>query len=850
MFIFGSVYRVGTARVVARSVYTNTAPTGAFRGVSGTYLVFALERHMDHIANELGEDRREYRLRSLMDDGDEMLNGQVLDDASILRTAFDELEDRAPWAELGNGKHRGVGMAAAVWLTNPSPAQATVKLNEDGTLGVVTAATDNGSGAVTMGVRQIAAEGLGLPADHVIVTMPDTDTAGYDAGSQGSRTTHVVGRAVFDATAEVKQHVLKVAATMLEAAVEDLVVEHGTVHVAGDATSGVTLAEVATTATFTDGPIAATGSYKTPAPAFNPTCATGMLFPIWPTPTYHLHIAEVEIDPVTGRVTVLRYLVAQEVGKAINPDGVIGQIQGAVTQGLGYALWERLDIEGGRYVQRSLETYGLPLAVDVPDEPTAAGGPSQAEVADLAEFCRQNIVAHLQGATPSSYMPGGYDGNVHGLLLTLDISPPPTSETGTVETPVVEECGSLSIKPGMPLQSSLFNLMRAMGESLRRRREPLDVVGAAKVGLSVLFDPAMHGPAISSGGGHVVVEGVDLEGIDPRRRAVVVLQQAGWTWAFESELSIDQVLDKALADAHLSKGAAANVLSMEIVSTYPRASTGNVPDPQSARPPAVAGQFYPATPAELNAAVDALIADAGQHAREDWAGAMLPHAGWVYSGKLAADVLGRVELPENVIIFAPKHRPGGARWAVSPSTSWLLPGMRVEGDAELAKKLADGVDAFELDATAHRQEHSVEVQLPIIARMSPSTKVTAVVMHGGDWAELSACAEQLAAVIKDLPSRPLLLISSDMNHYAPDDETRRLDHLALAEIEARNPQALLEVVLENHISMCGVVPAVLVMETLRRLGHLQRSQLVGHTTSAEVSGDKSKVVGYAGVLFG
>ncbi len=370
MFIFGSVYRVGTARIVARSVYTNTAPTGAFRGVSGTYLVFALERHMDHIANELGEDRRDYRLRSLIDDGDEMLNGQVLDDASILRTAFDELEDRAPWAELGKGPNRGVGMAAAVWLTNPMPAQATVKLNEDGTLGVVTAATDNGSGAVTMGVRQIAAEGLGLPADHVVVTMPDTDTAGYDAGSQGSRTTHVVGRAVFDATAEVKQHVLKVAATMLEAAVEDLVVEHGTVHVAGDATSGVTLAEVATTATFTDGPIAATGSYKTPAPAFNPTCATGMLFPIWPTPTYHLHIAEVEIDPVTGRVSVLRYLVAQEVGRAINPDGVIGQIQGAVTQGLGYALWERLDIDGGRYVQRSLETYGLPLAVDVPDVET------------------------------------------------------------------------------------------------------------------------------------------------------------------------------------------------------------------------------------------------------------------------------------------------------------------------------------------------------------------------------------------------------------------------------------------------------------------------------------------------
>lgn len=381
MFIFGSVYRVGTARVIARAVYTNTAPTGAFRGVSGTYLVFALERHMDHIARELGVDRRDYRLGRLMRDGDAMLNGQVLDDASILAAAFDAVEARAPWATLGKGPNQGVGMAAAVWLTNPQPGQATVKLNEDGTLGVVTSATENGSGAVAMGVRQVAAEGLGLPADRVVVTMPDTDATGYDAGSQGSRTTHVVGRAVFDATAKVRELVVRTAAGMLEAAEEDLVVEGGRVFLAGDDSSFVTLADVATTATRSDGPIAVSGSYKTPAPAFNPTCATGMLFPIWPTPTYHVHVAEVEVDPVTGRVTVLRYLVAQEVGKAINPDGVIGQIQGGVTQGLGYALWERLDLDGGRYVQRSLETYGLPLAVDVPDievmllEHPAAAGP-------------------------------------------------------------------------------------------------------------------------------------------------------------------------------------------------------------------------------------------------------------------------------------------------------------------------------------------------------------------------------------------------------------------------------------------------------------------------------------------
>ncbi len=380
MFVFGSIYQAGKVRIRARSVYTNTAPTGAFRGVSGTYLVFALERHMDHLALTVGEDRREFRLRHLAADGDQMLNGQELADASILRQAFDELEQRAPWAQLGQGPNRGVGMAATVWLTNPMPAQATVKLNEDGTLGIVTSATENGSGAVAMGVRQIAAEGLGLDANQVVVTMPDTDATGFDAGSQGSRTTHVVGRAVFEATEEVRRQILSLAADLLEASPDDLEVAQGAVQVKGDPGSRVTLAELAGAATYGQGPIAASGSYVTPPPPHNPTCATGMLFPIWPTPTYHLHIAEVEVDPLTGLVEVTRYLVAQEVGTAINPAGVMGQIQGGVAQGLGYALWERLEIADGRYRQRSLETYGLPLAVDMPtveavllEHPAAAG---------------------------------------------------------------------------------------------------------------------------------------------------------------------------------------------------------------------------------------------------------------------------------------------------------------------------------------------------------------------------------------------------------------------------------------------------------------------------------------------
>jgi CO/xanthine dehydrogenase Mo-binding subunit len=134
-----------------------------------------------------------------------------------------------------------------------------------------------------------------------------------------------------------------------------------------DPQRSVTLGQVAGAAMFDGGPIISSGSYATPAPKHDPDAATGLLFATFPTPTYHVHVAEVEVDPVTGRVTVLRYLVAQEVGRAINPAGVMGQIQGGVTQGLGYALWETLQIgDDGRYRQRSLEAYKLPIALDVP----------------------------------------------------------------------------------------------------------------------------------------------------------------------------------------------------------------------------------------------------------------------------------------------------------------------------------------------------------------------------------------------------------------------------------------------------------------------------------------------------
>ena len=367
LFVAEGPYSVDRTRVVARALYTNTAPTGAFRGVSGAYLYFALERHTDNLANALGMDRRDFRIRNAIDAGHTMLNGQVLEDSGLLRSAFDAIDEVAPWETLGRGPNRGVGIAATVWLTNPMPGAVTLRLEPDGSLGVVTGAAEIGTGAVALGVRQVAAEELGIDPDLVVLTMPDTDAHAYDGGAQGSRTTHIVGRAVQHAAAGLRERIFGQAAKLLDSGADELEITDGRVRMVSDPQRSVTLGQIAGAAMFDGGPIISSGSYATPAPKHDPDAATGLLFSTFPTPTYHVHVAEVEVDPVTGRVTVLRDLVAQEVGRAINPAGVMGQIQGGVTQGLGYALWETLQIgDDGRYRQRSLEAYKLPIALDVP----------------------------------------------------------------------------------------------------------------------------------------------------------------------------------------------------------------------------------------------------------------------------------------------------------------------------------------------------------------------------------------------------------------------------------------------------------------------------------------------------
>jgi CO/xanthine dehydrogenase Mo-binding subunit len=366
MLIIGGAYRVGAVRYRGHAVYTNTPPTGSFRGVCGPYMVFATERHLDHIAAEIGADRRALRMRNAHRPGDRLPNGQVLHDTAFAE-AFERVEEVAPWAELSAPRpYHGVGIAAVTWLTNPMAGSATLKLNEDGTIGFITAATDIGSGAVSTGLVQLVASELGVRPEDVIVHAPDTDAAPYDAGAQGSRTVYNVGNAVMRAAGDVRRQVFERAAELIEAAPEDLQLADGHVEVIGSPQHRLSLGEVAAAALATGGPIAATGSAVSAAAPVDEATMRGAYFRHFNAPTFHVHLAEVRVDPDTGRVDVLRYVVAQDVGRAINPSGIEGQIHGGVAQGIGYALYEDIHLADGHVLESDLESYRLPGPGDIP----------------------------------------------------------------------------------------------------------------------------------------------------------------------------------------------------------------------------------------------------------------------------------------------------------------------------------------------------------------------------------------------------------------------------------------------------------------------------------------------------
>lgn len=262
------------------------------------------------------------------------------------------------------------------------------------------------------------------------------------------------------------------------------------------------------------------------------------------------------------------------------------------------------------------------------------------------------------------------------------------------------------------------------------------------------------------------------------------------------------------------------------------------------REPAVAGYFYPVEEQALIRTVDSYLV-AGEQS-ETAVAVVSPHAGYIYSGATAGKTLAGVDVPDSVIILGPKHRRGGKPQAISAADSWRFPFGQVTVHRELSERIAEETYA-EFDDIPHLQEHSLEVQVPFLWRRNPSIRIVALALDFQPLSELAILGEGLAKAIRKSNESVLIVASSDMSHHIPEDEAARLDKMALAHVLKLDPEGLYRTVIQNDISMCGVVPVTVALFAALGLG-ATTAVLREYTSSAKVSGDRSQVVGYAGVV--
>jgi CO/xanthine dehydrogenase Mo-binding subunit len=362
-------YRVPAASVDARVAYTNNPPTSAMRGFGAMQVVFGYESQMDRVARALGLSPLEIRRVNALRRGDALPVGQVME----THVALPELMDRA-WSALGEpatprAAHVKIGRGIAcnlqpygriVWLHDWS--SAWVGFEMDGSLVVRCGVPDVGGGQASS-LCQIAAEILGVRLERVSVHIADSALTPLAGTTTASRQLYMSGNAVLKASRELREQLLAAAARMLDADPAALEMADGAVR-ASDGRS-LPLAELLRGCARMGVPRSHLGVYH--APAGEPVDLEKGSGKIFPDYTFGCHAAEVEVDTQTGHVTVLKLAAAHDVGRAINPQSVEGQIQGGAVQGLGYALMEEVLLEDGINLTTSFASYLIPSAGDVPD---------------------------------------------------------------------------------------------------------------------------------------------------------------------------------------------------------------------------------------------------------------------------------------------------------------------------------------------------------------------------------------------------------------------------------------------------------------------------------------------------
>ena len=264
------------------------------------------------------------------------------------------------------------------------------------------------------------------------------------------------------------------------------------------------------------------------------------------------------------------------------------------------------------------------------------------------------------------------------------------------------------------------------------------------------------------------------------------------------------------------------------------------------RMPAVAGQFYPGTASGLSRTLLELTRE--EKERLPAIGVVSPHAGYVYSGAVAGELFSSIQVPGRAVIFCPNHTGIGEDAAIMSRGAWRMPWGDVPIDEELAARLETGCPLLREDASAHSREHSIEVQLPFLHRFRPDVRIVPVALGRLSLEECRELGENVADAIEGDSERPLLVASSDMSHYVPDAVARKKDRMAIDRMLALDPEGLYRIVRTERISMCGVMPATVVLFAARRLGATS-ARLIRYATSGDVSRDFEQVVGYAGLAF-
>lgn len=355
-------YRIANLDLDAKLVYTNKQVAGPVRAPGGPQATYAKELHVDQIARELHMDPLDLRLRNAWEDGDVSPTGQKLTSVSVKET-LRRAADAIGWgAQRAPG--RGRGLSCSWWFSSCGRSEAKVEIRSDGSVHVFSGNPEVGTGSAAGALPIIVADRLGLDPSSVNLVLADTDTQTYDGGVGGSASTFSAGQAVEGAANDVREKLLTKAEDLLEARRDDIDLIDGRAVVRGAPDHAVSLAQLAAAS---GGTVAGVGkAQEISDPEFDAELVESHDFASWMAPSFTTSAAEVEVDAATGRVNVLRIATAQDVGFAINPSGVIGQIEGGAVAGLGFALSEELQFDERGIINTGFHDYLMPTALDAP----------------------------------------------------------------------------------------------------------------------------------------------------------------------------------------------------------------------------------------------------------------------------------------------------------------------------------------------------------------------------------------------------------------------------------------------------------------------------------------------------